>query len=96
MAHYIVLANFTEQGIRTVKETGARAKKFREAAKQMGASIKEIYWTFGTYDVIVTLEAPNDENVAGLMLKVGTLGNLKSQTLRAFSEKEIDSLTAKI
>lgn len=96
MAHYVVLANFSEQGIRAVKETGSRSKKFRDTAKQMGVQVKDIYWTLGSYDVIVTMEAPNDETAASLMMKVGSLGNLKSQTLRAFSEKEIDALTQKL
>lgn len=96
MANYIVLASFTDQGIKGVKETNKRAKGFRDAAKGMGCSIKDIYWTMGQHDVVLTMEGPDDETVAALMFKVGGLGNLKSQTLRAFSEKEIDSITAKI
>lgn len=96
MANYVVLASFTDQGVRAIKDTGKRAKAFREAAKQMNVQIKELYWTLGHYDVVVTMEAPNDETAAALMMKVGSLGNLKSQTLRAFSEKEIDSLTSRI
>ena len=96
MAHYVILASFTDQGIRSIKETTARAKKFRDAAKQMGANIREIFWTLGSYDVVVTLEAPDDETVASLMMKVGAIGNLKSQTLRAFNEKEIETLTSRL
>jgi uncharacterized protein with GYD domain len=95
MAHYIVLASFTEQGIKGIKDTVKRAKGFREAAKAMGCGIKEIFWTLGPHDVILTMEGPDDETVAALMMKVGALGNLKSQTLRAFSEKETESLLAK-
>lgn len=95
MAHYVVLASFTDQGVRAIKDTGKRAKAFRDVAKQMNVQIKEIYWTLGSYDVVVTMEAPDDETAAALMLKVGSLGNLKSQTLRAFSEKEIDSITSR-
>ena len=96
MAHYVVLANFTDQGIRGVKETAKRAKGFRDLAKSMGVKIGEIFWTLGTYDVVLTMEGPNDETIAGLMMKVGSLGNMKSQTLRAFAENEIDSLISKI
>lgn len=96
MAHYVVLANFTDQGIRGVKETSKRAKGFRDLAQKMGAKIKEIYWTLGSYDVVLTLEAPNDEIAAALLMKAGSLGNLKSQTLRAFNENEIDSVLTKI
>ncbi|MDD5218608.1 MAG: GYD domain-containing protein [Candidatus Omnitrophica bacterium] len=96
MASYVVLSGFTEQGIRTVKETAKRANKFRETAKEMGATIKEIYWTLGRYDVVVILEAADDETVARLMMKMGALGNLKSETLRAFSEEEIGGIVSRI
>ncbi|MBI3313450.1 MAG: GYD domain-containing protein [Candidatus Omnitrophica bacterium] len=96
MAHYVILANFTDQGIRSIKETGKRAKAFRDLAKQMGVTINDIFWTMGRYDVVVTAEAPKDETVASLMMKMGAIGNLKSETLRAFGESEIEALTSKI
>ena len=96
MAHYVVLANFTEQGIRAVKDTKKRAKAFRDLADSMGVKIKDIYWTLGLYDVVLTMEAPQDETIASLMMKAGSLGNLKSQTLRAFDETEIDSIIQKL
>ena len=96
MSNYVVLANFTDQGIRGVKETGKRAKAFRDLAKGVGVTVKDIYWTMGVYDVVFTLQAPNDEATASLMMKLGSLGNLKSQTLRAFTENEIESVVSKI
>ena len=96
MAHYVILGNFTDQGIRNIKETKKRAQAFRGAAEGMNVRLKDIYWTLGPYDVVVTLEAPDDETVAALMMKVGSLGNLKSQTLRAFSENEIGLLLSRI
>lgn len=95
MAHYVVLANFTDQGIRAVKETTKRAQAFRDLAKKMGSEIKDIFWTLGEYDVVLTMEAPNDETAAAMLMKAGSLGNLKSKTLRAFTEKEMDSVLAK-
>ncbi len=95
MAHYVVLAKFTDQGIRTIKDTTKRAKAFRNLAREMGVTINDIYWTLGRYDVILTMEAQQEEAVAALMLKVGSLGNLTSQTLRAFSEPEVKALLAK-
>jgi len=92
VAHYVVLANFTDQGVRAVQETTKRAQGFRDLATKMGVTVKEIYWTFGHYDVVLTMEASDDEKVASLMFKVGSLGNLKSQTLRAFSEREMKAL----
>ena len=96
MAWYVVLANFTDQGIRAVKETPRRAKVFRDTADAMGVKIKDIYWTLGHHDVVLTMEAPDDETAATLMLKVGSLGNLTSQTLRAFTESEIASIASRI
>lgn len=96
MAQYVVLAKFTDQGIRGVKDTTRRAKAFREMAVKLGARVGEIFWTLGRYDVILTLEAPNDETATAVMTKAGSLGNLKSETLRAFSESEMDSILAKI
>ena len=96
MAHYVVLANFTDQGIRAVKDTAKRAKAFRDLAKQMKVTIQDIYWTLGTYDVVLTMEAADDETMAALMMKAGSLGNLKSQTLRAFNESEVGSILSKI
>lgn len=96
MAHYVVIAHFTDQGIRGVKDTTKRAKAFREMALKLGAKVKDIYWTLGRYDVVLTLEAPNDETAAAVLTKAGSLGNLKSETLRAFGENEMDSILAKI
>ncbi len=96
MAHYVVLANFTDQGFRAVKETTKRAQAFRALATRHGVEIREIYWTLGAYDVILTMDAPSDEAVAALMLQVGSLGNLKSHTLRAFTEADVDSIVSKL
>ena len=96
MAHYVILASYTEQGIRGIKDTAKRAKGFRDLAKGMGVTIQDIFWTLGAYDVVLTLEGPNDETVASLMMKVGALGNLKSQTLRAFPESQIEALLSKV
>ena len=96
MAHYVVLAQFTDQGIRAVKDTTKRAKAFREMAGKMGVQIKDIYWTLGKFDVVTVMEAPNDETAAAIMMKAGSLGNMKSQTLRAFTESEISSVLSKV
>lgn len=96
MKHFVVLANFTDQGIRAIKDTTKRAKVFRQMAKNFGGSVGEIFWTLGQYDVVLILRAPSDEVAARIMTKAGSLGNLKSQTLRALTEKEMSSVVAKI
>jgi len=96
MANYVILGNFTDQGIRGIKDTTKRAKAFRDLAEDMGGSIKDIYWTLGAYDIVLMMEAPDDETVTAILMKVGSLGNLKSQTLRAFNEAEISSIISRI
>jgi uncharacterized protein with GYD domain len=96
MATFIVLFNFTEQGIRDVKETGKRADAARKAVQKAGASIKEIYWTLGSHDGVLILEAPDDETAAAVLLDIGRLGNVRSQTLRAFGQEEVKTILAKL
>jgi|SRR3990172_5095113 len=89
MPTYVSLLNWTDQGIRTLKETTKRAKAFHNMAEKMKVKVREIHWTMGRYDVVVVLEAPDDEAVSRLMLGLGSLGNVKSETLRAFSALEM-------
>ena len=96
MAQYIVLGNFTDQGIRAAKETTKRAKALSDLATSMGATLKETFWTLGAYDLVLVLDAPDDKTIAALMFKVGMLGNIKSQTLRAFDKTEMVLLVSKI
>ena len=63
MATFVVLASFTDQGIRNVKETISRAEAFKEMAKKSGITVKDLYWTLGQYDVMAVCEAPDDETV---------------------------------
>lgn len=96
MATYIVLSTFTEQGIRSVKDTAKRADAVRDLARKMGIETKSIYWTLGGYDVVVTFEAPDDESMTALSLAVGAQGNVKTQTLRAFSKEEFTGILGKL
>jgi uncharacterized protein with GYD domain len=96
MATYIVLTNFTDQGIRGVKDTTKRADAVRELATKFGATAKEFYWTLGSYDVVVVFEAPDDASMTALGLAVGAAGNVRTQTLRAFSRQEMDDVLAKL
>lgn len=96
MTQYIALLNFTEQGIRAIKDTSKRAKAFRDLAHGMGVVVNSVHWTLGLYDLVIIMEAPSSETMASLMMKLGSLGNVKSQTLHAFSEADIDSILLKI
>lgn len=96
MATYISLCNLTDQGIRNVKETTKRAAAVKQAAKKLGVDVREIYWTAGAYDVVVVTDAPDDESATAFALSVGAAGNVRTQTLRAFSAQELDVILAKV
>jgi len=96
MATYIVLSNFTDQGIRNVKETTKRSDAVRDLARKMGIETKSLYWTVGKYDVVATFEAPNDAAMTALCLALGAQGNVRTQTLRAFSKDEMSSVLGKL
>lgn len=95
MAHYVMLLRFTDQGIRNVKDTTQRAAAAQKMAGQMGAKIHTIYWTLGQYDLVITADAPDDETVAAVSVKLASLGNVSIQTLRAFDAREMDSILKK-
>lgn len=88
MSHYILLIKWTEQGIRKIKESGERYSLFKASVEKVGGKLVGGYYTFGKYDVVIIIEAPSDEVVMSLMLKVGSYGNIKSQTLKAFTAEE--------
>ena len=96
MPTYIALANFTDQGIRSVKDTTKRADAIKDAAKKFGASMTQIYWTVGQYDLVTVIEAPNDESATAFALAIGSAGNVRTQTLRAFSRDEMNGILAKL
>ena len=96
MANYVFLGNFTDQGIRNVKDTTKRADAAKESAKKLGANMKEILWTMGAYDMVVTIEAPDDATASAFALAVGAAGNIRGQTMRAYAKDEMKSLLTKI
>jgi len=95
MANYILLATYTEQGLKGIKDTVKRTESVRDMAKKAGLTMKESYWTLGQYDVVAVFEAPNDEAMTAFALSVARLGNVKTQTLRAFSDKEMTGILGK-
>jgi uncharacterized protein with GYD domain len=95
MATYIALSNFTDQGIRSVRDTVKRANAVQEAAERYGAKMTQIFWTQGAYDVVAIIDAPNDESATAFALAIGVAGNIRTQTLRAFSKDEMSGILAK-
>ena len=96
MASFIVLAKFTDQGIKNVKETIGRAEAFKELAKKSGVTVKDLYWTLGQHDIVAVCEAPDDEAATVLALSVASRGNVTSQTMRAFSFPEMSKILGKL
>jgi uncharacterized protein with GYD domain len=95
MATYIALLQFTDQGIRNVRETTRRAAAAADTAAKMGVKFAELFWTLGHYDLVIIAEAPDEASMTAVMLKLASLGNVKSQTLRAFRSKEMEAILQK-
>ena len=96
MATYVVLVNFTEQGIRHIKQTTERAKQLVNAAANLGITIKDIYWTMGAYDAVFTADGPDDDTMTALAVSMGSIGNIRTQTMRAFSADEMKRILDKL
>ena len=96
MARYISLFRFADQGIRNIKDTVKRGDAAMAEAEKMGIKIVEEFWTMGAYDGVVLFDAPDDETMTAFSLTVAKLGNVKTQTLRAFSGKEMSDILAKV
>ena len=92
MSTYILLLNYTEQGIRTIKDSPKRVNAARELARKYGAELKDFYLTMGAYDAVSIVEAPTDDAAARFVLALGALGNVRSTTLKAFSEKDYQKI----
>jgi uncharacterized protein with GYD domain len=88
MATYLVLCNWTEQGIKNVKDSPRRLDAGRETARSFGVEIIDFYMTMGAYDMVARLEAPSDEAVAKYILALGSGGAVRTTTLKAFTEPQ--------
>jgi uncharacterized protein with GYD domain len=96
MATYIVLANFTDQGVRNIKDSPKRADAYKAMAKKAGVTVKELYWTLGHYDLVIVLDAPDAATVTAVGLATASLGNVRTETLTAFSADEIGRVIGKM
>jgi uncharacterized protein with GYD domain len=96
MAMYVSLVKFTDQGIHNVKDTVKRYEAAISLAEKMGMKIVQPLWTMGAYDVVVILEAPNDETMSAFSLKIGSMGSVKTHTLRAFTKDEMENILANL
>ncbi|TSD83105.1 GYD domain-containing protein [Mycobacterium sp. KBS0706] len=88
MPAYCLLLNFTDQGIRTIRDGAKRIDAGRELARSLGVEFGDLHVCMGPYDVMIHLEAPNDEAVARFVLAVGSRGNVRTTTMKTFTEQE--------
>jgi uncharacterized protein with GYD domain len=96
MVTYVVLATFTDQGVKNVKESPKRADAFRQMADTFGVTVKDIFWTQGRYDIVIVIEAPDELSATALNLSLSALGNIRTESLRAFSSADMMKIVAKM
>jgi uncharacterized protein with GYD domain len=96
MPTYVSLMKWTEQGIKAAKQTVDRSEQARAAVAAMGGRLIDIYWTQGAYDIVAVSEFPDEETATAFLLGLGQQGNLRSETLRAFSGEEMRRILAKL
>ena len=95
MTTYIVLINFTQQGLQNVHESPHRAAAFKAAAKKVGVKVRDIFWTLGAYDGVLVFEAETDKAATSATLALSSLGNVHTQTLRTFNAEEFADILKK-
>jgi uncharacterized protein with GYD domain len=96
MPTYISLVQFTDKGIQGAKQTTQRVAAWAAKVQSMGVTINQMYWTLGQYDQVCIFEAPDDETAASVLLAADMLGNIRTQTMRAFTGSEMDKILAKL
>lgn len=92
MPRYVALVSFTDQGVRDIKNSIKRADRFKKLAAKHKVKVREIHWTMGKYDIVVTFDAPNDLAMSALSLDNAQLGNVRTETLRAYTREEFAAI----
>ena len=95
MPTFVSLINWTEQGVKNFRDTPKRANAFRELVEKNGGRVVSIYWTLGEYDIVAITEAPDDETFTAVALMLGSLGNVRTASLRAFDQDEFEGILKK-
>ena len=95
MPNYVILVNWTDQGIKNVKDSARRAEAFETAIEKIGGKSIGLYYTLGKHDIVAVVQAPNDEAIASVLYSTGSIGNVRTETLRAFSISEAAKIIEK-
>jgi uncharacterized protein with GYD domain len=96
MPTYVTLMNWTDQGIRTAKDSVQRRDQADALAEKHGARIEQVYWTVGPYDLVTIIDAPDDESATSMLLELGSAGNLRTTTLRAYGREEMSGIIQRL
>ncbi len=96
MATYITTVKYTQQGIKGIDETTKRAAAIKASGKKLGVKVTNIYWTLGDHDGVLIFEAPDSETATAFLLHIGSLGNVHTSTVRAFTAAEMDKILEKV
>jgi len=96
MPTYIILAQFTDQGIRNIKDTIKREEALRKNSEKLGARVKDVYRTMGRYDLAIIGEAPDAVTMNTILYSLGSLGFVRTETLQAFTRQETEQALAKM
>ncbi|HZB84526.1 MAG TPA: GYD domain-containing protein [Rubrobacteraceae bacterium] len=96
MPRYVVLVNWTDQGIKNVRDTIERTDTGADIAHRHGAKLEQVYWTVGPYDMVAVFEAPDDQAITAQLLEIGSTGNIRSTTLRAYDRQEMSEILGRL
>ena len=96
MPMYIGLVNWTDQGVKNVKDTLDRSAAFKKLATDMGCTVHGVFYTMGRYDIAIRIEAPDEATISAVVLKVAQLGNVRTETMRAYTETEFAEILKKV
>jgi uncharacterized protein with GYD domain len=95
MPTYVSLIHWTDQGIKDYKDSMSRAEDFTKLVESSGGRVRELLWTVGEYDIVSVVDMPDDETATAALLRVGSLGNVRSNTMRAFAADEMTTIMGK-
>ena len=96
MPTYVSLFNWTDQGIRNVRETVQRAERSLQLQDKHGVSLQQIYWTVGSYDIVAIAEASDEKSITAFLLELASAGNLRTTTLRAYDREEMSGIIERL
>jgi uncharacterized protein with GYD domain len=95
MPRYVSLIDWTQEGIANFRDTVDRYEAAQKQFEQLGVRFVDVYWTLGEHDIVSVLEAPDDETATAALLALGSQGNIRTKTMRAFSRDEIRTVIDK-